>query len=73
MKENTTLYELLTNFNEIKKFNLTKKFKICIILSDSSDMLTVDDREYYLCDVPLYLLYKKVLRVYHEENVIVVF
>jgi len=68
--ENITLYELLNKFNEIKKFDLTKKLKICII---SSDMSTAKIKEYSISDVPLYLLNKKVLKVYHEENDIVVF
>ncbi len=71
--DNITLWKLLTSFDEIKKFDLTKKLKICIISSDSSDMLTADVKEYSLSDVPLYLLYKKVLKVYHDENDIVVF
>ena len=70
---NITLYKLLNNFDDIKKFNLSKKLKICIISLDSSDMLTADVKEYYLSDVPLYLLHKKVLKVYHEENDIVVY
>jgi hypothetical protein len=70
---NITLYELLTNFNEIKKFNLAKKLKIFILSSDSSDIMNADVKEYYLSDVPLYLLYKKVFKVYHDENNIVVF
>ena len=73
MKGKFTLYELLNTFDEIKKFDLVKKFKICIISSESAYILNVDIKEYYLNDVPLYLLYKKVLKVYHDENVIVVF
>ena len=73
MKENTTLYELLTNFNEIKKFNLAKKLKIFILSPDSLDIMNADVKEYYLSDVPLYLLCKKVFKVYHDENNIVVF
>ncbi len=70
---NITLYKLLNNFDDIKKFNLSKKLKICIISLNSSDELTADVKDYYLGDVPLYLLHKKVLKVYHEENDIVVF
>ena len=78
MKEKFTLYELLTNFDEIKKFNLAKKLTIFILSSDSSDIdssdiMNADIKEYYLSDVPLYLLCKIVKRVYHEENDIVVF
>ena len=73
MKENITLYELLTNFNEIKKFNLAKKLVIFILTSESSDIMSADIKEYYLSDVPLYLLCKIVKRVYHDENDIVVF
>ena len=72
-KENITLYELLTNFNEIKKFNLAKKLVIFILTSESSDIMSADIKEYYLSDVPLYLLCKIVKRVYHDENDIVVF
>ena len=73
MKENTTLYELLTNFNEIKKFNLAKKLVIFILTSETADIMSADIKEYYLSDVPLYLLCKIVKRVYHDENDIVVF
>ena len=73
MKENITLYELLTNFNEIKKFNLAKKLAIFILSSESSDIMSADIKEYYLSDVPLYLLCKIVKRVYHDENDIVVY
>lgn len=68
--DNITLYELLNKFDEIKKFDLTKKLKICII---SSDMSIAKVKEYCISDVPLYLLNKKVLKVYHDENDIVVF
>lgn len=68
--ENITLYELLNKFEEITKFDLTKKLKICII---SSDMSTAKVKEYCISDVPLYLLNKKVIKVHHEENDIVVF
>ena len=73
MKENITLFELLTNFNEIKKFNLAKKLKIFILSPNSTDIMSADVKEYYLGDVPLYLLCKKVFKVYHDENNIVVF
>ncbi len=73
MKKNITLYELLTSFDEIKKFNLAKKLKIFILPSDSTDIMNADVKEYYLSDVPLYLLCKKVFKVYHDENNIVVF
>lgn len=70
---NITLYELLTNFDEIKKFNLAKKLKIWNISSVSAITLNADVKEYFLGDVPLYLLNKKVLKVYHDKNDIVVF
>jgi len=68
---NITLYELLTNFDEIKKFNLAKKLKIWNISSVSAVTLNANVKEYFLGDVPLYLLVKKVIKV--EENDIVVF
>lgn len=68
-----TLYELLTNFNEVKKFNFAKKLYIFILSSESSDIMNADIKEYYLSDVPLYLLCKKVKSVYHDENDIVVY
>ena len=73
MKEIITLYELLTNFDEIKKFNLAKKLMIFILPSESSGIMSADIKEYYLSDVPLYLLCKKVKSVYHDENDIVVY
>lgn len=73
MKENITLYELLTSFDEIKKFNLAKKLVIFILPTESSGIMSADIKEYYLSDVPLYLLCKIVKRVYHDENDIVVF
>ncbi len=73
MKEKFTLYELLTNFNEVKKFNLTKKLVIFILTSETADIMNADIKEYYLSDVPLYLLCKKVKSVYHDENDIVVY
>lgn len=73
MKENITLYELLTNFEEVKKFNLAKKLAIFILPLESTDIMSADIKEYYLSDVPLYLLCKKVFKVYHDENNIVVF
>ncbi len=73
MKEKFTLYELLTNFNEVKKFNLAKKLVIFILTSETADIMSADIKEYYLSDVPLYLLCKKVKSVYHDENDIVVY
>jgi hypothetical protein len=69
--ERMTLFELLTSFDEIKKFDLTKKLKIWNISSVSAITLNADVKEYFLGDVPLYLLVKKVIKV--EENDIVVF
>lgn len=68
--DNISLYDLLTTYDEIKKFNLSKKLKICII---SSDIQSTKVKEYFLGDVPLNLLIKKVLKVYHDENDIIVF
>ena len=73
MKEKFTLYELLTNFEEVKKFNLAKKLVIFILTSETADIMSADIKEYYLSDVPLYLLCKKVKSVYHDENDIVVY
>lgn len=71
--ENITLYELLTSFDDIIKFNILKKIKIYTISSTSEmDKLTADVKEFYLSDVPLYLLLKKVFKVYHEENAIII-
>ncbi len=68
-----TLYELLTNFEEVKKFNLAKKLVIFILTSETAGIMNADIKEYYLGDVPLYLLCKKVKSVYHDENDIVVY
>ncbi len=68
-----TLYELLTNFDEVKKFNLAKKLVIFILTSETADIMSADIKEYYLSDVPLYLLCKNVKSVYHDENDIVVY
>ena len=69
-----TLYELLNNFDEVIKFDLFKKLKIFIISSISEmDRLTADVEEYFIGDVPLRLLNKKVFKVYHFENAIEVF
>ena len=73
MKENITLFELLTSFDEIKKFNLAKKLVIFILTSETADIMSADIKEYYLSDVPLYLLCKNVKSVYHDENDIVVY
>ena len=73
MKENITLYQLLTNFDDIKKFNLAKKLVIFILSSETADIMSADIKEYYLSDVPLYLLCKEVKSVYHDENDIVVY
>ena len=73
--ENITLYDLLTNFDDVIKFNMLKKVKIYSIPSTSNelDKLTADVKEYFLSDVPLYLLLKKVVKVYHNENAIIVY
>ena len=68
-----TLYELLTSFDEIKKFDLTKKLKIFVLSSKSLNLLNAEVMEYFLGDVPLYLLCKEVSRVYHDENAILIF
>ena len=56
-----TLYELLTNFEHVIKFNLLKKLKI-YSCSPGSTMTAdeLDVNEYFIYDVPLYLLIKKV-------------
>lgn len=68
-----TLYELLTSFDDIKRFELAKKLKIFILSSETLDLFKADVKEYYLSDVPIYLLCKKVLKVNYDENEIVVF
>jgi len=74
MKENITLYELLNTFDELIKFDLLKKLTICSTSSASLiDRLNADIEEFYLSDIPLRLLRKKVFKVYHYENTIVVF
>ena len=73
MKE-ITLYELLNNLDDLMKFTLSEKLKIYIITSTSiRDRLTANVEQYYLGDIPLYLLRKKVFKVYHFENAIEVF
>ena len=72
--EKITLYDLLTNFDDVIKFNILKKVKIYSIPSTSElDELTADIKEYFLNDVPLYLLLKEVVKVYHNENAIIVY
>jgi len=69
-----TLYELLTNFDHVIEFNLLKKLKIYSVSSGSE--MTADEldvKEYYMYDVPLYLLIKKVFKVYHKRNIIILF
>lgn len=68
-----TLYDLL-NSNEAKKFDLLEKLKIYVILSsDLLDRLTADVEEYFISDVPLHLLRKRVYKAYYAENAIEVF
>lgn len=70
MKE-ITLYELLNNLDDLVKFTLSEKLKIYIVTTTSlRDRLTANVEQYYLCDIPLYLLRKKVFKVYHFENAI---
>ena len=69
-----TLYNLLSSFNNVKNFDLSKKLKIYIISSSSLwDRLTADCEEYYISDVPLHLLKKEVYKAYYSENAIEVF
>ena len=69
-----TLFEVLENLDDLLKFNLSEKLKIYIITSTSiRDRLTANVEQYYLGDIPLYLLRKKVFKVYHFENSIEVF
>lgn len=73
MKENT-LFELLENLDDFIKFKLSEKLKIYVIKSPSRmDRLMADCEEYYISEVPLRLLRKKVFKVYHYENVVEVF
>lgn len=73
MKE-ITLFELLENLDEFIKFKLSEKLKIYVITSPSRmDRLMADLEEYYISEVPLRLLRKKVFKVYHYENVVEVF
>ena len=74
MKENITLYELLNNFDDVIKFDLLKKLTICSASSASlMDRINADIEEFYISEIPLRLLRKKVIKVYHYENTIVVF
>lgn len=74
MKENITLYELLNTYDELIKFDLLKKLIICSTSSSSlADRLNADIEEFYLGDIPLRLLRKKVFKVNYYENTIVVF
>lgn len=73
MKENT-LFELLENLDDFIKFKLSEKLKIYVIKSPSRmDRLMADLEEYYISEVPLRLLRKKIFKVYHYENVVEVF
>lgn len=73
MKE-ITLFEVIENLDDLIKFKLSEKLKIFIIKSASRfDRLTAYYKEYYFWEVPLYLLKKKVFKVYHYENVVEVF
>lgn len=62
-----SLYELLNNFDDVIKFKLSEKLKIYVISSNAVI------EEFYLSEVPLRLLKKKVYNVYHDENWIEVF
>jgi hypothetical protein len=69
-----TLFELLNSFNDVIKFDLLKKLTICSTSSTSlADRLNADIEEFYISEIPLRLLRKKVIKVYHYENTIVVF
>ncbi len=71
MKEKFTLFNLLNN--ERNNFNLFKKLTICSTSSGSlMDRLHADIEEYYIDDIPYYLLRKEVYAVNYYENTIVV-
>ena len=68
-----TLYNLL-NSSSVKDFNLLEKLKIYVISSPELwDRLTADVEEYFISDVPLHLLRKRVYKAYYSENAIEVF
>lgn len=69
-----TLYELLNNFDNVIKFKLSEKLKINVITSTSDkNRVVADIEEYYLSEVPLRLLIKRVFNVDYEDNWIEVF
>ena len=71
MNEKFTLFNLLNN--ERNNFNLFKKLTICSTSSGSlMDRLNADIEEYYIDDIPYYLLRKEVYAVNYYENTIVV-
>ncbi len=57
-----TLYDLLTNLKDVIKFKLSEKLKI------SSTSENADIEEFYLSEVPLRLLKKKVYNVDYDDN-----
>ena len=68
-----TLWNLLNSSN-VKDFNLLEKLKIYVISSaDLLDRLTADVEEYFVSDVPLHLLRKRVYKAYYSENAIEVY
>ena len=71
MKEKFTLFKLLNN--ERNKFNQLKKLTICSTSSGSlMDRMNADVVEYYIDDIPYYLLRKEIYAVNYYENTIVV-
>ncbi len=71
MNEKFTLFTLL-NIGR-NKFNQLKKLTICSTSSGSlMDRLNADIDEYYIDDIPYYLLRKEVFAVNYYENTIVV-
>lgn len=71
MNEKFTLFTLL-NIGR-NKFNQLKKLTICSTSSGSlMDRLNADIEEYYIDDIPYYLLRKEVFSVNYYENTIVV-
>ncbi len=71
MNEKFTLFTLL-NIGR-NKFNQLKKLSICSTSSGSlMDRLHADIEEYYIDDIPYYLLRKEVYAVNYYENTIVV-
>lgn len=63
-----TLYELLTNLNNVVKFKLSKKLIIYVTIPTSEKRRIVKIEEYYLSEVPLRLLSDRVINVDYDDN-----